>query len=34
LHAGYDGVSVFADLTPVRRGQPLPPVERLARFFD
>jgi hypothetical protein len=25
---------VFADLTPVRPGQPPPPVERLARFFD
>jgi SAM-dependent methyltransferase len=34
LHAGYDGASVFADLTPVRLGRPLPPVERLARFFD
>ena len=34
LHAGYDGASVFADLTPVRRGDPLPPAERLARFFD
>ena len=34
LHAGYDGASVFADLRPVRRGEPLPPVERLARFFD
>jgi SAM-dependent methyltransferase len=34
LHAGYDGASVFADLMPVRAGQPLAPVERLARFFD
>jgi SAM-dependent methyltransferase len=34
LHAGYDGASVFADLAPVRPGRPLPPVERLARFFD
>lgn len=34
LHAGYDGASVFADLTPVRPGAPLPDVERLARFFD
>jgi SAM-dependent methyltransferase len=34
LHAGYDGASVFADLAPVRPGQPLPPAERLARFFD
>jgi SAM-dependent methyltransferase len=34
LHTGYDGASVFADLAPVRSGQPLPPPERLARFFD
>ncbi len=34
LHAGYDGASVFADLRPLRRGEPLPPPERLARFFD
>ena len=34
LHAGYDGASVFADLRPVRRGEPLAPVERLARYFD
>jgi SAM-dependent methyltransferase len=34
LHAGYDGASVFADLRPVRPGEPLPPVERLARYFD
>jgi SAM-dependent methyltransferase len=34
LHAGYDGASVFADLAPVRAGQPVPPPERLARFFD
>ena len=34
LHAGYDGASVFADLVPVRPGQPLPAEERLARFFD
>jgi SAM-dependent methyltransferase len=34
LHAGYDGASVFADLMPVRPGQPLPPVERLALYFD
>jgi SAM-dependent methyltransferase len=34
LHAGYDGASVFADLTPVRAGQDLPDEERLARFFD
>jgi SAM-dependent methyltransferase len=34
LHAGNDGASVFADLAPVRPGDPLPPLERLARFFD
>ena len=34
VHAGYDGASVFADLRPVPRGEPLPPVERLARYFD
>ncbi len=34
LHAGYDGASVFADLTTVRAGEPLPPAERLALFFD
>jgi SAM-dependent methyltransferase len=34
LHAGYDGATVFADLTPVRAGRPLPPQERLARYFD
>ncbi len=34
LHAGYDGASVFADLRPVRDGEPSPPVERLALFFD
>ena len=34
LHAGYDGASVFADLVPVRAGEPLPPEERIARFFD
>jgi SAM-dependent methyltransferase len=34
LHAGYDGASVFADLRPVRAGDPLPEPERLARFFD
>jgi Methyltransferase domain len=34
LHVGYDGASVFADLAPVRAGQPLPPAERLALFFD
>jgi SAM-dependent methyltransferase len=34
LHAGYDGASVFADLRPVRRGEPAPPPERLALFFD
>ncbi len=34
LHAGYDGASVFADLTPVRPGAPLPDTKRLALFFD
>jgi SAM-dependent methyltransferase len=34
LHAGYDGASVFADLRPVRPGEPAPPDERLARYFD
>jgi SAM-dependent methyltransferase len=34
LHAGYDGASVFADLRPVRRSEPAPPVERLARYFE
>lgn len=34
LHAGYDGASVFADLRPLRPGEPEPPVERLARYFD
>ncbi len=34
LHAGYDGASVFADLRPVRHGEPVPPVERLALYFD
>ena len=34
LHAGYDGASVFADLTPVRAGAALPDEERLGRFFD
>jgi SAM-dependent methyltransferase len=34
LHVGYDGASVFADLRPVRPGEPAPPVERLARYFD
>ena len=34
LHTGYDGASVFADLRPVRAGEPAPPPERLARYFD
>ncbi|MFP5347162.1 MAG: class I SAM-dependent methyltransferase [Actinomycetes bacterium] len=34
LHAACDGASVFADLTPVRDGEPLPEEERLARYFD
>ncbi len=34
LHAGYDGASVFADLSPVRDRGPLPEPGRVARFFD
>ena len=34
LHVGYDGASVFADLTPVRPGGPMPGRERLALYFD
>ena len=34
LHAGYDGASVFADLRPVRSGEPAPAVDRVARYFD
>ncbi|MDP9417313.1 MAG: methyltransferase domain-containing protein [Actinomycetota bacterium] len=31
---GYDGDNVFADLTPVRPGDPLPSDEQLGLFFD
>lgn len=34
LHAGCDGPTVFADLTPVPPGGRLAPPDRLARFFD
>jgi SAM-dependent methyltransferase len=34
LHAGCDGASVFADLTPRRDGQPEPDEVRIGRFFD
>ncbi|MEV4758652.1 BON domain-containing class I SAM-dependent methyltransferase [Micromonospora sp. NPDC049559] len=34
LHAGCDGASVFADLTPLGPDDPRPPAGHLARFFD
>ncbi|MFC7550345.1 methyltransferase domain-containing protein [Plantactinospora sp. GCM10030261] len=34
LHAGCDGASIFADLTPLPDGDPDPPPGHLARFFD
>ncbi len=34
LHAGCDGASVFADLTPLRPDDPAPDPSHLARFFD
>jgi SAM-dependent methyltransferase len=34
LHAGCDGASVFADLSPARPRTPPPADDRLARFFD
>ncbi|HEX7745936.1 MAG TPA: methyltransferase domain-containing protein [Micromonosporaceae bacterium] len=34
LHAGYDGASVFADLTPLGPDDPGPDASQLARFFD
>lgn len=34
LHAGCDGATVFADLTPLAEGQPGPDEAYLARFFD
>lgn len=33
-HVGCDGASVFADLTPLGPGDPLPSAAHLARFFD
>ena len=34
LHAGCDGASVFADLTPLGPDDPQPEASHLARFFD
>ncbi|MFJ8580379.1 methyltransferase domain-containing protein [Micromonospora sp. NPDC093277] len=34
LHAGCDGASIFADLTPLPPDAPPPPPTHLARFFD
>nr|MDT0662513.1 methyltransferase domain-containing protein [Micromonospora sp. DSM 115978] len=34
LHAGCDGASIFADLTPLRAADPAPAASHLARFFD
>jgi SAM-dependent methyltransferase len=34
LHAGCDGASIFADLTPLAADDPAPPPEHMARFFD
>jgi len=34
LHAGCDGASIFADLTPLGVDDPDPPASHLARFFD
>lgn len=34
LHAGCDGASIFADLTPLGPDDPGPDVSHLARFFD
>lgn len=34
LHAGCDGASIFADLTPLAVGEPGPEPTHLARFFD
>lgn len=34
LHAGCDGASIFADLTPLGPDDPDPEVSHLARFFD
>ncbi|MGW4463054.1 methyltransferase domain-containing protein [Micromonospora sp. NPDC004704] len=34
LHAGCDGASIFADMTPLEPGDPEPTSSHLARFFD
>lgn len=34
LHASCDGASIFADLAPLRPGDPEPGASHLARFFD
>ena len=34
LHAGCDGASIFADLTPLGPDDPKPAANHLARFFD
>ncbi|MDG4828319.1 methyltransferase domain-containing protein [Solwaraspora sp. WMMD1047] len=34
LHAGCDGASIFADLTPLGPDDPAPEASHLARFFD
>ena len=34
LHAGCDGASIFADLTPLGEDDPEPDESHLARFFD
>jgi SAM-dependent methyltransferase len=34
LHAGCDGASIFADLTPLGADDPAPEASHLARFFD
>lgn len=34
LHAGCDGASIFADLTPLTADDPEPTASHLARFFD
>jgi SAM-dependent methyltransferase len=34
LHAGCDGASIFADMTPLNPDDPDPEASHLARFFD
>jgi SAM-dependent methyltransferase len=34
LHAGCDGASIFADLTPLASDAPSPPPSHLSRFFS